>query len=137
MSLARIPTWRVALHETIEAHRRLPFAWGQHDCALFVADCVRAMTGLDLATGFRGSYSTPAGSVRALKRAGFDDLVALAANFFEAIPPMMARAGDIAAIETPDGWAVGVVVGEQVLFLGSDGLGAVDRLSTTKAFKVP
>lgn len=137
MALARIPTWRVALHETIEAHRRLPFVWGQHDCALFTADCVRAMTGLDLATGFRGSYSTAAGSVRALKRAGFDDLVALVAGYFEEILPVMACAGDIAAVGTSDGWALGIVAGEQTLFLGPEGLGALDRLSSTKAFKVP
>lgn len=137
MALQRIPTWRVALHQTIEAHRREPFVWGQHDCALFTADCVRAMTGLDLASGFRGSYSTPAGSVRALKRAGFTDLVALVASFFAEIHPMMARAGDIAALETEDGWAVGMVAGEQVLFLGPEGLGAVERLSVDKAFRIP
>lgn len=137
MALQRIPTWRTALHETVEAHRRVPFAWGQHDCALFAADCIKAMTGLDLATGFRGSYHSASGAQRALKRAGYADLVALAANFFEETTPMMAGAGDIAAFETPDGWALGVVVGERVTVLGPDGLGSLDRLDAAKAFRIP
>jgi len=137
MAFHRIPTWRTALHETVEAHRRVPFAWGQHDCALFAADCIKAMTGLDLATGFRGSYHSASGAQRALKRAGYSDLVSLAANFFEETTAMMAGAGDIAAFETPDGWALGVVVGERVTVLGPDGLGSLDRLDAAKAFRIP
>ncbi len=137
MALERRPEWRIALHEVIEAHRRLPFAWGQHDCALFAADCVRAMTGLDLATGFRGSYSTAVGATKTLKRAGFKDLVALVGNYFEEIHPIRAGAGDLAAIDTAEGWALGVVAGEQVTFLGPEGLGNLDRLMADKAFRIP
>lgn len=137
MALQRIPTWRISLHETIEAHRLVPFSWGEHDCALFAADCIKAMTGLDLATGFRGSYHSASGAQRALKRAGYPNLVALAADFFEEITPMMAGAGDIAAFDTPDGWALGVVAGERVTVLGPGGLGTLDRLAAAKAFRIP
>ncbi|WP_336800797.1 DUF6950 family protein [Kaistia sp. MMO-174] len=136
MVLQRIPAWRTALHETIEAHRRLPFAWGEHDCALFAADCIRAMTGLDLAIGFRGSYRSASGAQRALKRAGYHDLVALAAHFFNEVPPVMAGAGDVAAFDTPDGWALGIVAGERVAVLGPDGLGTLDRLDAARAFRI-
>lgn len=137
MALHRIPAWRTALHEAVEAHRRVPFEYGRNDCALFAADCIKAMTGLDLASGFRGSYRSAGGAHRALKRAGHPDLVALAAHFFEEIPPMMAGAGDIAAFDTPDGWALGVVAGERVTVLGLDGLGTLDRLTAAKAFRIP
>ncbi|WP_336801483.1 DUF6950 family protein [Kaistia sp. MMO-174] len=136
MALQRIPAWRVALHEAIEAQRRLPFAWGEHDCALFASDCIRAMTGLDLAMGFRGTYRSAGGAHRALKRAGYADLVSLAAHFFDEVHPMMAGAGDIAAFDTPEGWALGVVAGERVAVLGPDGLATLDRSSAAKAFRI-
>lgn len=138
MSLHRIPTWRTALHEAIEEHRREPFVWGRRDCALFVADCVTAMTGVDVGRGFRGTYRTPLGAKRALKRAGFDDLLSLVVHFFNEIHPIEAAAGDIAAfpgIETE--WSLGIVAGERVTVLRVDGLGTVDRMTITRAFRIP
>jgi hypothetical protein len=38
----------------------LPFVWGRTDCALFVADWVRAATGRDGAKGLRGRYACEA-----------------------------------------------------------------------------
>lgn len=135
--MKRSPDWRTRLHDCIEAHRREQFEYGRNDCALFAADCIKAMTGLDLASGFRGSYRSAAGAQRALKRAGYPDLVSLAANFFEEIEPIMAGAGDIAAFDTPDGWALGVVAGERVTVLGLEGLCTLDRLTAAKAFRIP
>lgn len=135
--IQRRDDWRPALHEMIEATRRQPFAWGERDCALFAADCVKAMTGLDLGFGFRGAYGDAAGAMKAIRRAGFDDLPAVVASFFEEIHPVRAGAGDIAAIETAEGWALGVYGGPRVTVLRPDGLGSVDRSMVTKAFRVP
>lgn len=138
MNLIRIPEWRVALHETIETHRREPFVWGRRDCALFAADCVNAMTGSDLARGFRNSYRSPSGAMRALKRAGYPDLLALVSDQFEEIHPIRAGVGDIAAFvgeETP--WSLGIFAGPRVTVLRVDGLGTVDRSLTARAFRIP
>jgi len=136
-AIQRRPEWRVALHEVIETTRREPFRWGERDCALFVADCVQAMTGVDLGFGFRGAYDDAAGAVKAVRRAGFESLPAVAANFFEEIHPIRAGVGDIAAIETAEGWSLGIYGGPRVTVLRPDGLGSIDRAMVTKAFRVP
>ena len=137
MTIQRRDDWRPALHEAIEATRREPFRWGERDCALFAADCIKAMTGHDLGFGFRGGYEDAPGAMKALRRAGFDDLPSLAASFFEEIHPVRAGVGDIAAIEMAEGWALGVYGGPRVTVLRPDGLGSVDRSMVTKAFRVP
>lgn len=136
-TIQRRDDWRPALHEAVETTRREPFQWGERDCALFAADCVKAMTGIDLGFGFRGSYDDAAGAAKALRRAGFADLPALVASFFDEIHPVRAGVGDIAAIETAEGWALGVYGGPRVTVLRPDGLGSVDRSIVTKAFRVP
>lgn len=135
--IQRRDDWRPALHEAIETTRREPFQWGERDCALFVADCVKAMTGLDLGFGFRGGYDDAVGAMKAIRRAGFQDLPAVAASFFEEIHPVRAAVGDIAAIETAEGWSLGIYGGPRVTVLRPDGLGSVDRSMVTKAFRVP
>jgi hypothetical protein len=138
--MKRITGWRSALHRTIEAHRRLPFAWDTGtDCAMFPADCVLAMTGEDLAAAFRGRYRTAAGAFRALKKAGHDDLASLVGSFLEEIPVMKASAGDIAALNTDDefGCSLGVVVGETVAVRTPKGIGALHLNQMHRAFRVP
>jgi len=46
-----------AYHQFLVNARSLPFAWGSHDCALFSANGIEAMTGVDIASEFRGIYT--------------------------------------------------------------------------------
>ena len=48
----RTPYWRSALAAYIAETMRKPFAWGLHDCALFAAGAVEAMTGNDPAADY-------------------------------------------------------------------------------------
>lgn len=128
--------WRNLLIAHLSRVVRLPFEMGQHDCALFAAGCVEAMTGADYAADFRGRYKTLKGGIRVLRKAGFDDHIALAASHFEEIAPAFAGVGDLAAVDTPDGLALGVVQGAGVYVLGLDGLGVVSRLQAVRAFRV-
>jgi hypothetical protein len=87
MAIERIPAWRPALHDAIEAHRRAPFRLG--------AERLRAVRG-GLRAGDDGDRSrhglsrllqhAPEGAVAALQRAGFADLAALAGHFFGESP---------------------------------------------------
>lgn len=130
--------WRTALHECVEASRREQFAWGRFDCAIFAADCIRAMTGEDIASSFRGTYADSKGAVRVLKKAGFNDLPAMAEYHFDEIAPIMAQDGDIAALESDEtGWTLGVFIGERVISRGVEGLGTIDRSRVSRAFRVP
>ena len=46
------------LSEYIIGRINTPLVWGVSDCCLFVADALHAMTGKDIASWFRGEYST-------------------------------------------------------------------------------
>lgn len=136
--MKRKPDWRSALLRTVHSGMGTPFAWGVNDCALRVADCVLAMTGEDLGTPFRGTYTTAAGALMAIKRAGFDDLAALAAHHFpEWDHVSRARMGDVAAVKSPEtGWALGIVVGPRVQLLAPSGAATIDYLRADRAFRV-
>lgn len=53
------------------------FRYGSWDCCLFVADAIEAMTGVDLAAPFRGTYEDRAGASRAMKYCGAADVAVL------------------------------------------------------------
>ena len=54
--------WPERLAEFIEARRLEPFAWGKNDCALFAADAVNLLIGVDYAESLRG-YTTERGAL--------------------------------------------------------------------------
>lgn len=134
--MMRHPDWKLRLMQYLGEAARTPFQPGQHDCALFAAGAVEAMTGIDYARPFKGRYTTLKGGVRMLREAGFADHIALAAAWFPEIAPAFAAPGDLAVIETPDGPAMGVVQGEGVYVLTVDRLGIVPMPGATRAFRV-
>lgn len=134
--MMRHPDWKLRLMQYLGEAARSPFVPGQHDCALFVAGAVEAMTGIDYARPFKGRYTTLKGGLRVLREAGFADHAALAAAWLPEIAPAFAAPGDLAVIETPDGPAMGVVQGEGIYVLTVDRLGIVPLLGAARAFRV-
>lgn len=132
----RFPDWRPRLVAYMARVAPLPFRPGVHDCALFVAGAVAAMTGTDPARGWRGCYTTLRGGLRVLRRAGFADHVALVASRHRAKPVAMAQVGDIAVVPAPDGSALGIVQGAGVYVLRPEGLAVVPLTAATAAFGV-
>ena len=106
--------WRVLLIEHVLTAEQFPFEYGVNDCALFAADAVKVMTGTDFAADFRGKYKTALGAAKALKSAGYDNLEALAADKFKEVPPLTAKMGDLAILDTPEGPALGIVLGAEI-----------------------
>lgn len=123
---------RAPVIAAIEAARRTPFRPGTHDCALFVASVVQAKTGKDYAKKWRGKYKTVDAGVKALKKAGYEDHIALVESTFKEIPVSAARFGDIAVV----GDALGIVSGHVIFVLRPEGLGTVDLLTASRAFRV-
>src|SRR5690606_24088577 len=80
----RLEGWEIAFFELIRDARTRPFAWGDHDCCLFAADVIRALTGVDVAADLRGRYSTAIGAKRVITREG-GSLDALAEARFPAL----------------------------------------------------
>lgn len=60
MRLIRFGDWQLRLDAFLSERLRTPFSWGVNDCALFSADAVLAITGVDLAWGLRGKSARAA-----------------------------------------------------------------------------
>jgi hypothetical protein len=109
-TLARSEHWQTrAYHQFLLDRARKHFAWGSQDCALFAADGILAFTGVDIASDFRGKYSTEAEAFAAVQAVCGGTTVADAAaycaskhNLPEWQYPLMAQRGDLAVFEDPD-----------------------------------
>lgn len=134
MIASRRPDWRPRLVAYVEEVRALPFAYGTHDCALFVAGAVEVMTGFDAATGFRDRYDSLNGGLKLLTKG---DHVALLGRLLEEVPVAFAQVGDIAVIGQVGIRALGLFEGEMILVLRDEGLGHMPRSAATQAFRVP
>jgi hypothetical protein len=135
--IKRVRDWRRRLSDLIEERRRIPYS-EENNCGMFLADCINAMTGVDLAAPYRGKFKTLAVGMALLRRDGYDDLCALLAAHLEEIPPAFARAGDVMAfVVDGTGWAGGIVNGDRVTVMRVEGLATTLRDLGDRAFRVP
>lgn len=144
--MKRREDWKARLIAYLAASHSTPFQEGIHDCALFAAGAVEAMTGVDYAAPYRGRYKTTRGGYRILRKDGYADHVALCAACLPEIrdatgapQPSMAQAGDITVLEGTDGLALGVVQGEWIYVLdaGRAHIGVRPFRDALRAFHVP
>lgn len=135
----RLPDWEARLAAYLEPLHARPFAWGSHDCCIFSAGAVEAMTGVDPMPEFRGRYTTAIGSVRALKRFGAGTLEATLDRKFGLVPPSLAQRGDIVM----SSGLLGICWGSFLIAVGSEagreGLIRIDRArwEAPRAWRVP
>jgi hypothetical protein len=122
----RLPGWRGRLSAYVARARGKAFAYGEHDCALFAAGAVAAVTGRDLAAEFRGQYRCAMGGLRAVQRAGYIDHVDMATALFPRVPASQLETGDLAVVRADRSEALGVVSGPAIFVLREHGLGRVD-----------
>lgn len=126
MNSQRISNWPRALDDYIEACRTIPFEWGRHDCLLFSAGAIQAITDCDPAIDYRVTYSTEEEAKQIIKDAG--GWVRLVSSHMKAIGAKrinspMAQRGDIVFYEVPgQGLAAGVCLGDIAAFASTDGL---------------
>ncbi|UWQ75998.1 DUF6950 family protein [Leisingera sp. M658] len=106
----------------------------QFDCAFFAAGWVKACTGVDPASAWRGQYRSLDKGRAMLKGAGYRDLDDLAAAHLAEIDGWgSSRPGDIAAISEGGHTALGIIGGPQIHVLGLKGL---DYLHLDRAKRV-
>lgn len=135
--LRRLPDWRPRLTAYLRAAAGRSFEPGRHDCALFAAGAVQAMTGVDPAAAWRGRYTTLRGGLRVLRRDGIDGHVAAVSATLTEIHPSRAQLGDIMGVPADDGEiALGVLQGEAVYVLAPTGMALVPRMTAVKAWSV-
>lgn len=112
--MTRRSTWEADLSAYIASVRGRAFEYGQHDCGLFAAGAVLAMTGEDPGAPFRGKYANEIGCAKALKKHGAGDLRSTLDALFRPCPIGRLQRGDLVW----NGEAVGVCMGAHALFVG-------------------
>lgn len=118
MNIARFEDWPERLNDYLHDCETRAFLRGRHDCALFAAGAVEAMTGKDFGAKFRAGYDDRRGASRALKKHGAGTLFDTATLFLGAplAHPKQARRGDIVGLELEDGPTLGVCTGAAACF---------------------
>lgn len=121
----RLSDYRSRVFEVINKHERQPFRYGVNDCALFGADIVEAITGVDPAAQWRGKYRSAAGGLRLMKDAGYKNQAEWLEKHGERVETPFAQFGDIAVLKASTdiaGNALGVVGGGFIIGMSKNGL---------------
>ena len=91
-----------ALSAFLASTARTPFAWGQDDCCLFLANWAIALGYPDPAAHLRGRYATEIGCARVLTReGGISAVVADCARRAGLVVTDAPRLGDVGVVEAP------------------------------------
>lgn len=132
--MPRLPDWPQRLDAFIESRRGTPFAYGSHDCCLFSAGAVEAITGENVAA--RWHYTNEIGARRLMaKWGGVDGLVTAALG--DPCHPSQAGRGDIVMAELTNGETIGVCLGAVCAFAEEpQGVALRPRSLILKAWKV-
>lgn len=130
----RLPDWQPRLAQLVTQRMRSPLQWGVHDCCLWAADAVQAVTGTDLAAGLRGTYSTQAEAQARLLQLG-----GLAALCVDRLGPVartaLAQPGDIGLTTVQGVRALVVCGGGNFLGVGATGLVPVPSESVARVWR--
>jgi hypothetical protein len=123
--MARLESWEKKLADFIEERSDKPFEWGKNDCCLFVADAVKAITGIDYAASFRTKYENKNGAYKALKKFASGDIIETIKkianqNNFKEISPKLAKRGDIGIVYPKQ--ALVICLGSKWAWQGEKGL---------------
>lgn len=118
-------------------HANTPYVFGEHDCILFAANCVEAMTGVDLAADIRGRYKTEIGAARIIKNEGFTNLGDMIASRLPEVHLREVRRGDVVLCDGPMGEFAAMVVGKTCVGPGPKGMLHVPIQQAKRGYKVP
>lgn len=133
----RLPDWRSRLSTYVRDCSMRPGKLGQHDCGIYPAGAVLAITGIDPIPGFRGRYTTQLGWVRLLKREGVGGLLEqYRASLEEHDDPEAARLGDVVLIDIKGQLHGGVRLQSSVSCVSETGLRNFGVDLIKHAFKV-
>lgn len=114
----RLDHWEISLDKLIAERLDAPFEYGAHDCCLFAADAVLAITGIDIASpDYRGKYNDAASAFALIETITGGTTVEDAMDhamqsheFVTALPSVLyAQRGDIVSCVRGEGIMLGVV----------------------------
>lgn len=119
--LKRLADWEDRLASLIAQRIDQPFVWGVNDCALFAADCIEAMTGVDLAPDLRGQWQDQRQALRVI--AGLGGLAA-AVEVLGLVEssPLFAQRGDLVLHRRDGSDALAICLGSNLAGPSESGL---------------
>lgn len=142
----RVDNWPEELSQKIQEAQEKEFKRGEHDCLIWTADVVKALTGEDIASYFRGNYSTYKEGLELCrdycgKGAGLKEVLdkMMDEHDFEEIDnPEFAQRGDVALVHSgQEGITCGICCQHKIYTLGpSDVLGKVKLSKAIKAWRI-
>jgi hypothetical protein len=138
--MTRLTDWPERLDRLVEAARHSTFTWGRFDCCLFAADAVSAITGIDPAALWRGTYADARTAARLLARMG--GLEATAAGIarhhgWPGVPPAFLGRGDVALVRLEDDRdALAVCLGAALVLPAQRGLAVLDRTHALSGWRI-
>lgn len=140
-NVVRKEGWEKRFTKYVESVANRPFKRGEHDCTIFVALCVREITGHDLSKEFFKAYKNKEQAWKILNELGCEDLCDLACLYAgEAHENVkFAKRGDIVLLKhETEGYSLGVVdlSGRQAVTTGKESLVFYPRKEWLKAWEV-
>lgn len=109
--MSRKEGWENELAVYLDKVSTRSFKRGKHDCALFVCNCIKILTGVDYAAEYRGKYKTKKEAFQMLKERGFEDLSKIA--FGKLGDPYkninFAKRGDLVTLDCKEGISLGII----------------------------
>lgn len=136
--LHRQPDWPLRLEALVADRQHQPFSWGGQDCALFAADCVQALTGVDVAPPSLRQHRHARAALRSLRAHGGLHGIAQAA-LGTPIAPALAGVGDV-LLTRPSAQAhhpmLAICNGATAIAPGPHGLVSLDLAQVSHAWRV-
>lgn len=118
--------WQTRLAAVIDASHTKEFSYGTFDCALFAANCVQAITGIDYAASLRG-YHSKIDAYRIVSSYGSLEAMITGLLGSEPIHQSLAQPGDVvlglpALQQGEQGEEIGICLGVKFAFPAQVGL---------------
>lgn len=133
--MKRLEDWPTRLFAYIAQRRRMPFAWGTHDCCQFARRAVEAITGEDPAAGLDLlEYTDAAGAAAYLAEHPIESIPAAAG--LQEIPVLRAQRGDIVLMPSGEHLVLGVCLGGYIAGPGATELEHIPLRRAVKAWRV-
>lgn len=136
--MQRIDGWEGRFWDTIHGAEGKPYVLGEHDCFKLTCDVVKALTGVDLWSPWKGRYSTERQALKLIAQYGGSFNGAFTKLFnTSVVDPSMARRGDVLRFDDDNGTPhLGVCVGSTVCLLAEKGLTRVERADCIACWRI-
>lgn len=140
--MVRFADWQMRLDCFLNNSAAKPFAYGETDCCLFVADAVFAMSGVDLAASFRGRYHSRKEALAVAKKrtgkASLRLLIETALADLPAVSVLSAQRGDILLVKRSRDVSLGILSlnGKEIVAAAAEGFLRLPLSLALRAWRV-